>query len=273
MRELEIDVEEIRSWFDHDEDGDPAITLVRASDRALADWPGTLVGAARRCYVSDTFLAQRARELDVDPATIVAAVIPDPGSVMAGDFGEIVALLFLAASDEPTEVIAPKKWRLKQDRLKPAPYSDVVQFVVPDWPEPSSNDRILCAEVKTKSTDSNTTPISSAISDSEKDRLGRLAKTLAWLKERALLEDLGSTSLDLIERFSQATEHPPAEKQFFAVAVICTSLLDAELADAPDTPPDDCSVVVIGVPDLKSTYEHLFEALGRPELGENGTTP
>jgi hypothetical protein len=120
---------------------------------------------------------------------------------------------------------------------------------------------LLCAEVKTKSTDGTSTPIASAIADSEKDRLGRLAKTLVWLRERALVEDLGTTSLALIGRFLEATDHPPADKRFWAVAVVCTSILDAELSDAPEAKPDDYSVAVIGIPELKNRYEKVFEAV------------
>ena len=74
---------------------------------------------------------------------------------MAGDFGEILVMLYHAALEQPTEILGPKKWRLKQDRTKPAPYSDVVHFVVPSWPQSSDQDRILCSEVKTKSTAGN----------------------------------------------------------------------------------------------------------------------
>src|SRR5690349_3073927 len=58
---------------------------------------------------------------------------------MTGDFGEFVAFLFLGSRAHPEDVVGPMKWRLKQDRLKPAPYSDVVQFALPDWPSSSSD--------------------------------------------------------------------------------------------------------------------------------------
>ena len=180
---------------------------------------------------------------------------------MAGDFGEILVFIYQGIAEHPTAVIGPKKWRLKQDRSKPAPYSDVVQFIVPAWPDTSTVDRILCSEVKTKSTSSDSTPIASAIADCEKDRVGRLAKTLVWLKERAIRDDLGSTSIAHLDRFIEATDHPPAQKQFRAVAVICTSLLDEELASAPDVTSADYTVLVLAVPDLKRRYEDLFDAV------------
>jgi len=178
---------------------------------------------------------------------------------MAGDFGEILVFLYQASKEHSATAIGPKKWRLKQDRTKPAPYSDVIHFLLPNWPNSSTDDILLCSEVKTKSTNGDSTPIKSAIEDSGKDRVSRLAKTLTWLKERALIEDLGETTIAHLERFIKATEHPPAQKKFKAVAVICSSLLEQELEDAPSELPTGYSVIVISVPNLRETYMKIFE--------------
>src|SRR4051812_5090556 len=127
MRDLDVDIELIRSWFDEHGDHETTALVVGPSDEATATWVTELVAGARRCYASDDFLDQRAAEVGASRADVLAALLPDPGAVMAGDFGEIVAFLFLASREHPTDVIGPKKWRLKQDRLKAAPYSDVVQ--------------------------------------------------------------------------------------------------------------------------------------------------
>jgi hypothetical protein len=82
-----------------------------------------------------------------------------------------------------------------------------------------------------------------------------------WLKERAILDDLGTTSIAHVDRFIEATDHPPAQKQFRAVAVLCTSLLDEELESAPELAPTDYTVFVVAVPDLKRRYEALFDAV------------
>lgn len=119
---------------------------------------------------------------------------------MSGDFGEILVYLYQAAKEHPVEAIGPKKWRLKQDRTKPSPHSDVVHYVLPSWPTPSAQDVILCAEVKTKATAGKTAPIKEAIEGCENDRTGRLARTLVWLRERALTEDLGD--IELIARMT-----------------------------------------------------------------------
>ena len=81
------------------------------------------------------------------------------GSVMAGDYGEIVTALYLASSAHPAEVLEPKMWRLKSRRTKASEGSDVVQLRLPHWPTASDEDAITCAEVKTKSTNGKSTPV------------------------------------------------------------------------------------------------------------------
>ncbi|MCL5734828.1 MAG: DUF1837 domain-containing protein [Actinobacteria bacterium] len=259
MRDLDLDVGVIAEWFSDEQRS--SYVLIRVSDEHAAAWADTLGLPVRRCYIDDALLEERARVTGRPKSELVAARLPDHGSTMAGDFGEILVFLYDAARESGLELIGPKKWRLKQDRTKPAPYSDVVHFVVPDWPEASERDKILCSEVKTKSTAGVSSPVRAAIADCEKDRISRLAKTLVWLKERALVEDLGTTTIDLLDRFIRATDHPPALKQFRAVAVVCASLVDEELEDAPDEEPQDYAVVVIAVPELKQRYEDVFDAV------------
>ncbi len=259
MRDLGIDAATILPWF-ADERQSPYV-LIRVSDLHVSTWADVLGAPVRRCYIEDALLDQRSQITGLPKSDLVAAKLPDRGSTMAGDFGEILVFLYHAAVEAGVDLIGPKKWRLKQDRTKPAPYSDVVHFVLPLWPESSANDRILCSEVKTKATNGDSTPIRSAIADCEKDRISRLAKTLVWLKERALHEDLGTTTIAHLERFLKATDHPEAQKQFRAVAVVCANLVDDELADAPEEESTNCTVVVIAVPDLKQVYADVFDAV------------
>lgn len=259
MIDLGVDIGAIAPWF-AEEQQSPYV-LVRVSDEHASAWAGALGVPIRRCYIGDALLDERARLTGKPKSELVAAKLPDRGSTMAGDFGEILVYLYHAAAEPEIALIGPKKWRLKQDRTKPAPYSDVVHFVLPHWPESSADDRILCSEVKTKSTAGDSSPISSAVADCEKDRTSRLAKTLVWLKERALHEDLGTTTVAHLERFTKANDHPEAQKQFRAVAVVCASLVDKELVDAPDKQPADLTVVVIVVPSLKQRYEEVFGAV------------
>jgi hypothetical protein len=259
MRDLALGIDDLLTSFP--QEAISPFVLVRVPEEEADAWLEVLADGIRRCYATDDFLGARAEEIGLSRAEVLASLLPDRGAVMAGDFGEILVFIYQGAAEHPTAVIGPKKWRLKQDRSKPAPYSDVVQFILPTWPNASDQDRILCSEVKTKSTTGDSTPIASAIADCEKDRIGRLAKTLVWLKERAIREDLGTTSIAHLNRFIEATDHPAAQKRFRAVAVLCTSLLDDEIANAPEVAPDDDTVLVIAVPNLKQRYEALFDAV------------
>lgn len=256
--DLGFDISLAVPWFPHVQDA--PYVLVRVSDDHVRAWADALGVPVRRCYITDTLLEERATKLGVAKSTILAAKLPDPGATMAGDFGEVLVYFYQAAKEHPKVAVGPKKWRLKQDRTKPAPHSDVIHFVLPSWPTPSTQDVLLCSEVKTKSTNGASSPIKAAIADSAKDRTSRLARTLVWLKERALVEDLGDVTIPHLERFINATDHPLATKRFRAIAVICTSLVEQELGDAPTEALTGCSVVVISVPELQQTYTAIFEA-------------
>nr|WP_259375528.1 DUF1837 domain-containing protein [Azohydromonas lata] len=228
----------------------------------------------RRCYVSDSIVNTQAAAHGIDKAEIIAACLPDAGATMAGDFGEIIVYFYQGAQALPTLALGPKKWRLKQDRTKPAPHSDVVHFVLPAWPRASSNDVLLCAEVKTKSTNADSKPIQNAITDCEKDRTSRLGRTLVWLRERALKGSLDDgIEIAHLNRFIKATEHPPATKRFRAVAVVCQSLVDEELNNAPNTTSPDYTLVVIAVPELKNTYSMVFDAAMKALPPESNNEP
>ncbi|MBK1841659.1 DUF1837 domain-containing protein [Azospirillum sp. YIM B02556] len=256
--DLDFDFAQAALWFQFDQSA--SYQLVQVSDehaKLLADNLGL---AVRRCYVNDSTINERAKALDVDKTEIIAARLPDAGATMAGDFGEILVYFYHSAKELPRTAFGPKKWRLKQDRTKPAPHSDVIHFVLPMWPESSADDVLLCSEVKVKSTDAPSTPIKNAIEDCEKDRTSRLARTLVWLRERALLEPIGDVKIAHLDRFIKASEHPPASKRFHAVAVICKSLIDEELKSAPTTASPEYTLIVIVVPDLKDVYHAVFDA-------------
>lgn len=258
-REYGLDFEELASAFIA-ESGTPYVLVQVPVDRAQG-LAAELEVAIRRCYVSDASIEARHQELSVAKDELVKAKVPDRGSVMAGDFGEIITALFQITEVHPQEILDPKKWRLKQDRTKPAPHSDVVQFILPEWPQPSQSDRLICAEVKTKSTAGASTPVASAIADSKKDQEGRLAKTLVWFRERALHDNLGTVSIEHLERFINAIDGPPSTREFRAVAVICASLVDEETRDIELPPSDECALLVISIPNLKENYEAAYDAV------------
>lgn len=270
MRELGVDVSCVLPWFRHEQDSPYVIIRIPADQ--VECWVNALSIPLRRCYLADELLESNAQRTGYSRADIVTAKLPDRGSTMAGDFGEILVYLMHAAEQHPKNVVGPKKWRLKQDRTKPAPYSDVVHFVVPSWPTPTEDDLLLCSEVKTKSTNGDSSPIKDALEDSKKDQLSRLTRTLMWLRERALGEDLGTTTVAHLNRFIDAPSYPPAQKHFYAVAVLCASLIASELSEAPIDIPDGHKLVVISVPQLKQCYEAVFDAALDAVVEARGTT-
>ena len=257
MDDLEFNIQQLADWFTNERE--LPYVLVRVSAEHVRLWPDALSVPVRRCYVTDSVLDLRAAKLNKSKSEILSARLPDAGSTMAGDFGEILVYLYLATRETPRIAFGPKKWRLKQDRTKPAPHSDVLHFLLPTWPTPSAEDVLLCSEVKTKSTAGNTTPVLSAIEDCAKDRTSRLARTLVWLRERALGEDLGDVTIAHLDRFINAIDYPRFARRFHAVAVICSSLLDTELASVPAESPADYKIIVIAIPGLHGTYTSVFE--------------
>jgi len=192
---------------------------------------------------------------------IAAAKIPDPGSVMSGDFGEIITAFYLAARSRPATWIDPVRWRYKADRRKAAPYSDVVQMLLPWWPQSSAEDRIVCAEAKAKATRGPFDPIGAAAVGSAMDRGGRLVNTLEWLKAKALTDGSDVVELAQLERFIRAVDHPQASWDFRAVAIIDSSFVDDEIAKGTAPTGAECALIVISVPELKKRYTELFDAI------------
>lgn len=264
MNELGLELTELLTWFRHEKES--PYVFVRVDDEYANGFVDTICDAVRRCYLSDDLLQERVlaleKELQGSPesrqAEIINSKLPDAGSTMSGDFGEILVYLYQATQAYPQIAFGPKKWRFKQDRTKPAPLSDVVQFILPAWPTPSADDVILCAEVKAKATAHTSSPIEEAIKDCEKDRTSRLSKTLLWLRERAMGEDLGTIQLAHINRFIKATDYPATTKCFRAVIVICSSLVKAELCKAPAKASPDYTLVIISVPKLFEVYTAVF---------------
>lgn len=258
MNDLGANSEDIISWLPHEQE--VPFVLIRVKPEDAQAWAEQLKVPIRRCYITDAQLTHHANRLGVPEAEVIASKLPDPGSTMAGDFGEILVYLYQGTRAHPSAALGATKWRLKQDRTKPSPYSDVVHLELPSWPTPSTQDCVSCSEVKTKSTDGASTPIADAIKDSAKDRISRLGRTLVWLRDRALTEDLGDIQLAHLKRFINANDHPPATKRFSAVAVICATLTQEELTRAPTQVHPDYSVVVISVPDLRAIYTSCFAA-------------
>lgn len=235
--------------------------LVKAKADDAEKWAELLGEPARRCYISDNMIAERAAATGELGSHITKVKIPDAGSVMSGDFGEILTAFYLAANSLPAITIDPLRWRYKAQRTKAAPGSDIVQLLLPSWPEASADDRVICAEVKAKATTGAFDPIHKAGEGSKLDRAGRLANTLVWLKDKALSDGSDTVTTEQLDRFINLIDHPPITPDFRAVAVIDASMVDDEVAKGTMPHPDQCAMVVISVPELKKHYTSLFAAI------------
>lgn len=234
-------------------DSVPARCLALRPDEVerLADY---LVRRLPYCYVTKTRLNQRT-DKGFTTAEVLGAKFPDRPSVMAGDFGEILTMFFLQ-HERPEKTRGIRKWRFKEDRNSPAKHSDVI--ILYRDKEPSPNDFAVCAEAKLKSTTSKFAPIDKAIAGMERDRKGRLTRTLTWLREKAIEYETPREKA-YIERFIEAGA-VVYKKHFHAVAVIDTALLDGELCKEVSlpNPGEGFDILVLGLDDLKDLYERVY---------------
>ncbi|TAK63393.1 Hachiman antiphage defense system protein HamA [Methylobacter sp.] len=211
------------------------------------------------CYTTKKHIQQRVNKTELSACQIIANKLPDPGSVMSGDFGEVLTLFFL--SSERTENTTPiKKWRYKENRLKAAPLSDVILLYREFDDKLSKNDFVICAEAKQKATKSKEFfPIEKSIEGFELDKTGRLARTLTWLKEKAIDQE-SSKKINFINRFTSNHLSVEYKKHFKAVAIVDRELLDEELIRQLKLPQQDESfeVIVLGIDKLKSLYETVY---------------
>ncbi|GAB3103595.1 DUF1837 domain-containing protein [Aestuariicella hydrocarbonica] len=239
-------------------EGSLDVTCHVLSDNSAQQLEDYLVDRLASCYISQEKLEERANQTGLTYSELIANKIPDKGSVMSGDFGEIFTLYFLDRQYED-DLKLIKKWRYKQDRKKAAPHSDVVLFNIEDLNNPSEDDFVICAESKQKATSSTFDPIASAISGYESDRTGRLAKTLVWLKEKAIDEG-NQDDLALASRFADEL-NTRYSKIYRAVAVVDRTFLNNEITKNINLPErtHDFEIIVIGIDDLKERYESVYQ--------------
>lgn len=219
----------------------------------------------RICYITDkkieeVFLAHKGA---VSSKEIIRSKIPDPGSIMAGEFGEITAYFILKGKYLPLKLIGPKKWQWKIDRNKALPFTDVIMFHRNK--KPSNEDLLMSAEVKTKATKQTKNPILQAIEGVQKDNISRLARTLRWLKDIYTGVDPDPAKIEYLDRFinSQEDKYGKYTKHFKAVAVLDSSFLDDDLKEKIEDPEidGDFEIIVVSIDALKEVYEDTYKAM------------
>ncbi|MGH1399211.1 MAG: Hachiman antiphage defense system protein HamA [Alphaproteobacteria bacterium] len=262
-----LNEDNVSSWFtDHVmPNGSVEVRAHVLDDDKIVELEEFMIEAIPGCYISDNDLEAQINNTGLSASEILQNKLPDTGSVMAGDFGEVLTLFYLGS--ERQEVVKKlRKWRFKQDRTKAAPHSDVVILYREHDDRPSRKDFVICAESKLKSTASAFSPIEKSIDGYKSDKTGRLARTLVWLKEKAIDHE-NATSIAFIKRFTEDHLKTEFKKTYRAVAVIDRNYLDEELVKTLDLPEqnEEFEVIVIGIDNLKNLYEHCFSKAANGE--------
>jgi hypothetical protein len=109
-----VETATIAPWFSSEHQS--PYVLVRVSVEHAVAWADVFGMPVRRCYIDDALLDERAAATGRPKSELIAAKVPDRGSTMAGNFGEIMVFLYHAAEEPGVALLGPKKWRLKQDQ-------------------------------------------------------------------------------------------------------------------------------------------------------------
>ncbi len=253
--------DDIESWFLEHEvpEGSIEVRVHSLEDGTRAELEDFMSRAIPTCYISENELTARMNVTGLSASEIIQNKVPDQGSVMAGDFGEVLTLFYL--SSERTEIVKKlRKWRFKQDRTKAAPHSDVIIMHRAHDDHPTTEDFVICAEAKLKSTASAFSPIEKSIEGYESDKTGRLARTLVWLKEKAIDQE-SVDAIAYVSRFTDDLLETSFGKKYRAVVVIDLAFMDDELLKQLDLPAqnEEFEVIVLGIGDLKDLYERSYD--------------
>ncbi len=217
----------------------------------------------RKCYITDEQLIASVRDLSMHYSDLLRDhYLPDPGSVMSGEFGEILSYFLLKERYFPEKKLeGPKKWRWKDDRNHAIQKTDVMLF---EWgANPSPNDLLASPESKTKATKNNSyDPSKNAVAGAHDDFVSRLSTSLTWLKSRYVKERNGE-QMTRVERFLDPVTHGTYQKHFKAVVVIDDALLADELSRDRDLSEFvfdvNFEILLVSIERLKTAYEQTYE--------------
>jgi len=216
----------------------------------------------RKCYITDKNLEKGAKKNRISMSKFLEeCILPSIGKIKAGDFGEMLSSFFVLEHYAFKGIIlfSPRKWQWKQDRNKPMPYSDAVCFHRKDEITPSENDFVVCVESKTKATRSNKHRIQESIEGANKDKLSRLAITLAWLKEKYEREGYPEMK-EYIERYSDPVGKRSYNKIFKAFAILDKKFEKFEISKGVINT-DGISIIIITMDNLKDIYERNLKRI------------
>jgi len=217
---------------------------------------GKLADDFRLCYISNKTLNDRADKAGITATKFLEKyVIPDDPIIKSGDFGELLCYFIVKEHFENKGIllIAPRKWRWKDNRNKPAPGVDAIMFHIANKSKFTNKDLLVTIESKMKAVNSSRHRIQDAIDGARIDKLSRLAKTLSWLEEK--YAKLGKEKARaLTERFKDPATHGKYQKVHKGIAILDCTLEAAETAKAVNNT-QGITVIVLSIKELQKAYE------------------
>ena len=196
-------------------------------------------------------------------------IFPNPevsqgAATMSGEFGELLVYDYI---NYVLEYYVPRvRYFNKVNPDMPVPGSDVIGYKMENYNKGSKNDKLLVAEVKTRSTISGnkttaiTETITKAIKGASKDRV-RVGESLNAEKSKLLTRGRFREA-KIVERFQNKTDNP-YNLDFFAVAVMDNELYSEQLIlDVINNQNENIkftNILIIHSKELKSILRDLYK--------------
>lgn len=237
----------------------------------------------REAYIDGERLNSIVSKYPVTRREAISQRLPGKGSVMSGDFGEILSFYLACQIWSPSVNVTPMKWRFKDSKKDASKYTDVILFELHDVANPSVDDAMFTYEVKTCATGLGDgtykvhvrpsyknykdgrleCTIIEAVFDANKDAVERAAETIPYLLIRCQDEDLYDLHKQIF-RFREA-EKTTYKKEYNAVAIIDSASLDKQMTRMPGdlltTHPNVNNVYIIPMDNLQNVYESVYDEI------------
>lgn len=234
----------------------------------------------REAYIEEDKLNHIVTKFPTTRKEAISRRLPRKGSVMSGDFGEILSFYLACQTWKPEINVIPMKWRFKDSKKDASKYTDVILFKLNDADNPSVDDAMFTFEVKTCANRLGNSvytthkrpsyinykdgklecTILEAVFDANKDAVERAAETIPYLLTRCEDEDLCDLHKQ-IYRFRKA-EKTTYTKEYNAVAVVDSNTLAEQMKRMPGDlltmHPNVKNVYCVPIVDLKSVYESIY---------------
>jgi len=215
-----------------------------------------LPGDFRLCYISDNKLNDRATKASLTASDFLEKyVVPSEPTIKSGDFGELLSFFAVRENFEKKGIIliAPRKWRWKDNKDLAAPGVDSVLFHIVNPKKLTDKDLLVTIESKMKAVKSKKHRIQEAIDHASKDKLSRLSKTLIWFEEK--YAKLGKEKpRKMVQRFNDPATYGNFRKQHKAI-VILDSTLEAGETALSVVNAHGIIAIVFSIKELKRAYE------------------